>query len=83
MVTLKLRVPAPSSMLLINLLGLFGLVGVAVAVGGLTHNPWWSLLVGAAEAILLSVVAAMNAEPAQADGEADGSETVVRRPRAV
>lgn len=83
MVTLKLRVPAPTSMLLINLLGLLGLVGVAIAVGGLTHNAWWSLLVGAAEAILLSMVAAMNAEPAQSADEADGGDAAVRRPRAV
>ena len=81
MITLKLRVPAPSSMLLINLLGLFGLVGVAVAVGGLTHNGWWSLVVASVEAILMSVVAAMNAEPAQADEEPAGGDTIRRVPR--
>lgn len=82
MITLKLRVPVPSSMLLINLLGIFGLIGVAVAIGGLTHNPWWSLAVASVEAILLSAVAAMNAEPAVAE-EAQGDEAAVRRPRAV
>jgi hypothetical protein len=61
------RVPLPSSMLLINLLGLCGLLGLAVAVGGLTHNWWWSLLALGAEAVFLSVVGAQNArsEPAE------------------
>lgn len=64
MVTLK--IPAPSSMLVINLLGLFGLVGVAVAVGGLTHNWWWSLAVAAIEAVFLSVTAATHLAKAEA-----------------
>lgn len=81
MITLKLRVPVPSSMLLINLLGIFGLIGVAVAVGGLTHNAWWSLAVASVEAILLSVVAAMNAEPTAVE-DAPADETTLRRPRA-
>jgi hypothetical protein len=63
MVTFK--IPAPSSMLVINLLGLLGLAGMAVAVGGLTHNWWWSLLVGAAEAISLSVIAATHLASAE------------------
>jgi hypothetical protein len=63
MVTLK--IPAPSSMLVINLLGLFGLVGLAVAVGGLTHNWYWSLAVGALEAIVLSVIAATHVAAAE------------------
>lgn len=83
MVTLKLRVPVPSSMLLINLLGIFGLVGAAVAVGGLTHNPWWSLAIASVEAVLLSVVAAMNAEPSGVEDAESDETAVVRRPRAV
>lgn len=60
-----IRIPAPSSMLVINLLGLLGLAGLAVAVGGLTHNWWWSLAVGAVECIGLSVIAAGHAAAAE------------------
>lgn len=56
-----IRIPAPSSMLVINLLGLLGLAGLAVAVGGLTGNWWWSLTIGAVEAIALSVIASTHA----------------------
>lgn len=59
------KIPAPSSMLIINLLGALGLLGLAVAVGGLTHNVWWSLAVASVEAVFLSVVAATNIEPAE------------------
>jgi hypothetical protein len=51
------RIPAPSSALLANLLGLFGLIGIAVSVGGLTGNWWWSALAGSAFAVGLSVIA--------------------------
>lgn len=64
MVTLK--IPAPSSMLVINLLGLLGLAGLAVAVGGLTHNWWWSLAVGSVAAVGLSVIAATHAASVEA-----------------
>ncbi len=60
-----IRIPAPSSMLVINLLGLLGLAGLAVAVGGLTHNWWWSLAVGAVACIALSVIAAGHAAAAE------------------
>lgn len=65
-----IRIPAPSSMLVINLLGLLGLAGLAVAVGGLTHNWWWSLAVGAAECIALSVIAAGHAAAAEQQASA-------------
>lgn len=60
-----IRIPAPSSMLVINLLGLFGLAGLAVAVGGLTHNWWWSLAVASVEAVTLSVIAATHIAAAE------------------
>lgn len=69
MLTLRLRLP--SNMLLVNLLGLLGLVGVAVAVGGLTHNWWWSLAVASAEAVLLHVVAVQNLAGAEEPGQRD------------
>jgi len=40
-----------------NLVGLAGLVAVAVAVGGLLHDWWWSVLVGGAAAVTLAVLA--------------------------
>lgn len=72
---LTIRIPAPSSMLTINLLGVFGLLGITVAVGGLAHNWWWSVLVGGAVSVGLSVIAATHAEP--------DTETPQARPRAV
>ena len=60
MITLKLRIPAPTSDLLVNLIGVFGLIGLAVAVGGLTHSPWWALLVGSVESVAVHVAAVRN-----------------------
>lgn len=57
---LTFRVPAPSSMLTINLLGVFGLLGITVAIGGLTHNWWWSALVGGVICVALSIVSATH-----------------------
>lgn len=63
--TITVRVPKPSSELLANLLGVVGLLGVAVAVGGLTGNWWWTLGVASAFAVFLSVVATTKAETAE------------------
>jgi hypothetical protein len=52
-VYVRIPVPRISSELLANLLGLAGLVGVVVAVGGLTRNVWWSVLL--ASVILVGV----------------------------
>jgi Flp pilus assembly protein TadB len=41
---IRIRVPRLGGELVSNLLGLAGLVAVVVAVGGLTHNAWWSVL---------------------------------------
>lgn len=75
----EIRIPVPRlpSGLLANLVGLFGLVAVAVAVGGLTGNWWWSLLLGGAFAVGLSYVASTHA-----DAEAS-AEPVRTRPVAV
>jgi hypothetical protein len=56
--TVKVRIPVPNSALLINLLGVLGLLGAAVSVGGLTHNWWWSGLIASAAAVYVSVVGA-------------------------
>lgn len=59
---ITVRFPAPTSMLLVNLLGLFGLLGIAAAVGGLSGNWWWALAAVSVEAVFLSVVAASKLE---------------------
>lgn len=61
-----IRIPAPSSMLVINLLGLCGLVGLSLAIGGLTHNWWWSLLAGSVSAVALAVIATTHAAAEEA-----------------
>jgi hypothetical protein len=52
------RIPLPklTSELASNLLGLAGLVGLVVAVGGLTGNVWWSLLLTSVLLVGLSYV---------------------------
>lgn len=74
MVTIKL--PALPSGLLSNLLGLAGLVAVVVAVGGLTHNWWWSLLTAGVVATGLSYVAQLNAAQGEIAAEEDDDATV-------
>ena len=60
-----IRIPALPAGLLSNLLGLAGLLAAVVAVGGITGNWWWSVLVGGLAAVGLSVIAAHNAAPAR------------------
>lgn len=86
--TVKLRIPAPSSMLIVNLLGTFGLLGFAVALGGLTHNAWWVLAAASVEAVVLCIVATMHiASEKESDEEsaeaADDGQLATVRPRAV
>lgn len=64
MVTLRIRVPAPSSMLLANLLAVLGLVAVVVAVGGLA-GAWWATLTGGLLAIGVAWAAMANAAAAE------------------
>jgi hypothetical protein len=73
---LTFRIPAPSSMLSINLLGAFGLLGLVVSIGGLSGNWWWSGLLGGAVCVALSVIAATHAGAAE-------NEAPHARPRAV
>lgn len=51
-----ISVPAPSRESTSNVLGVAGLVGLVLAVGGLTGSPWWSLLVGSLLLLALSWV---------------------------
>ena len=65
----EIRIPVPQLPrgLAANLLGVLGLLGAVLAVGGLTGNWWWSVLVGSLVAVGLSYIAqthlAVEAEP--------------------
>jgi hypothetical protein len=63
-VEIRFRVPKLPSGLAMNLVGLFGLIAMVLAVGGLTHNWWWSLLAGGAVAFGLAYVAQTQGETA-------------------
>jgi hypothetical protein len=65
-VEIRVRLPQVPAGLGANLLGLLGLVGMALAVGGLTGNWWWSALVGGLFAFGLAWVAQTQAVPAEA-----------------
>jgi hypothetical protein len=78
-VTIKL--PALPSGLLSNLLGLLGLVAVVVAVGGLTHNWWWSLLTAGLVATALSYIAQLNAAAVEEEPEVTADITHLARSR--
>lgn len=67
MTEIRIPVPRPPRGLGANLLGLFGLVAFALAIGGLTGNWWWSVLVGGVFAVGLSYVAQTHAVAAEGD----------------
>jgi hypothetical protein len=72
-ITLKVRIRKPSSMLLANLLGVAALLGVATAIGGLTHNAWWSVLVGSLEGLVLAVAWTLRIDVEEEDEESAGT----------
>ena len=59
---IKIRLPRIPSGGLANIVGLLGLLGVVLAVGGLTGNWWWSLLAGGVVATALAYVAQTHVE---------------------
>lgn len=63
----EIRIPVPrlSAGLVSNLVGLLGLIAVAVAIGGLTGNWWWSALTGGVMAVGLAYVAGASSGPAE------------------
>lgn len=54
---INIRVPRVPSGTIANLIGLAGLLGIALAVGALAGSWWWSLLAGSVFAVALSYVA--------------------------
>ena len=58
--TVKLNIPVPSSMLVVNILGVLGLVGLTVSAGALSGSWWWSLLTGSVILIVLAVIASSH-----------------------
>lgn len=62
---IRFKVPRIPPGLLANLLGLAGLIAVALTVGGLAGNWWWSVGVGGVFAVALSWIATAD-EPAAA-----------------
>lgn len=77
MITLKVRIPAPSGMLLANVLGALSLLGIAVAVGGLTHNAWWAVLAGSIETLALAVLWSLHSDAEE--GLDEGAIPVITR----
>lgn len=80
---ITVRIPAPSNKLFLNLLGVLGLVGIAVAVGGLTGNPWWALLIASVEVFAVAFVATYNLEAVEAGADEFDLDDAPARPRAV
>lgn len=70
MVTIRIPVPRGLGS---NLLGLFGLIAFALAVGGLAGNWWWSVLVGGVFSVGLAVLVQMA--PAQTHQAAEDAPT--------
>lgn len=64
---LHIRVPRVPSGAFSNLLGVAGLVAFALAIGGLTGNWWWSVLLGGVFAVGLSYIAQTHASAAEAE----------------
>lgn len=62
----RIRLPEIPSGLPGNLIGLAGLILVAVAVGALAGNWWWTALVGGAICVVLSWLAGAPAETSEA-----------------
>ncbi|MGH3369602.1 MAG: hypothetical protein ACRDPR_06345 [Nocardioidaceae bacterium] len=62
---INIRLPRVAPGAVSNLVGLLGLLGIVVAVGGLTGNVWWSVLTGGVFAVALAWIAQTQAEVAE------------------
>lgn len=83
----EIRIPVPRIPrgLGANLLGLAGLVAFALAIGGLTGNWWWSVLVGGVLAVGLAYIAQTHAvaETTEADATVPVASTARSRVHAI
>lgn len=59
---IRIRLPKVAAGAVSNLVGLLGLLGIVVAVGGLTGNAWWAVLTGGVFAVALAWIAQSQAE---------------------
>jgi hypothetical protein len=60
---INIDVPTPGSTTVSNVLGLAGVVGLAVCVGGLVGNWWWTGLTASLLLVLIAAVTTYNAAP--------------------
>lgn len=58
---ITIRIPAPSSVLAVNVLGVMGLVAIVAAVGGLA-GLWWAVLAAGVAMLGVSVAASTHLE---------------------
>lgn len=62
---MKLTITVPTVQVrsgLASLIGVLGLLGLPVAIAGLTGVVWWAVLAGSAECLYLAVAAQLRAE---------------------
>lgn len=59
---IRIRLPKVAAGAVSNLVGLLGLLGIVVAVGGLTGNVWWAVLTGGVFAVALAWIAQSQGE---------------------
>lgn len=64
------RLPRISLGAVSNLVGLLGLIAIAIAVGGLTGNWWWSLLAGGTVGVVVAYLAGLTAQADAAEQQA-------------
>lgn len=69
-----IRIPALSSQMQSNLLGLAGLLGVAIALGGVSGNWWVTMLAASAMMVGLSYVSQLHIRAAAAAAAAATAE---------
>ncbi|MFG3709203.1 hypothetical protein ACGF7U_31355 [Micromonospora sp. NPDC047670] len=75
---MRITVSIPSvqaPMLVSNLLGVAGLLGLVVAVGALAGDWWWSVLLGSVIAVVLAWVAHTHAQASTRPAEAGAAST--------
>jgi succinate-acetate transporter protein len=61
---IRIRIPAPSSMLLANVLAVLSLAAVIAGIGGLA-GAWWAVLAGGVLGLVVAYAAMMNAAAAE------------------